>query len=99
MLGGAIANGVNAIFDATPFAQTETFESQTGIGYSPARLAIVSFITVAIIFSAILFIGKYLWNNVLHELVPAIKPAKSIWQIFGLAILVSLMNPGSCQCA
>jgi hypothetical protein len=99
MLGGAIANGVNAVFDATPFAQTETFDSHTGIGYSPARLAIVSFITVAIIFMIILFFGKYLWNTVLHELVPAIKPAKSVWQIFGLAILISLLHPGSCQCA
>lgn len=99
MLGGAIANGVNAVFDATPFAQTETFESQTGVGYSPVRLAFISFITVAIIFMMIMFVGKYLWNNVVHELIPAIKPAKSIWQIFGLAVLISLLNPGSCQCA
>ena len=98
MIGGAIANSVNALFEETPFARTETFESETGVGYSPARVAIVSIITVMIVFSAILFVGKYLWNNVLHELVPAIKPAKSIWQILGLAILISLLNPGTCQC-
>ena len=99
MLGGAVATGVNTLFDATPFAQTETFESKTGVGYAPARMALVSFITVLIIFTLLLFAGKYLWNEVLHELVPAIKPAKSIWQILGIALLISLIHPGNCQCA
>lgn len=97
-LGSAIANGINAVIDQTPLARTETFESQTGIGYAPARLALVSVLTALIVFAIILFVGKFLWNNVLHELVPAIKPAKSVWQILGLAILISLMHPGSCSC-
>jgi hypothetical protein len=96
MIGGAIANSINAVID--PFVKTETFESQTGIGYAPARLALVSVLTAAVIFIVILFVGKYLWNSVLHELVPAIKPAKSVWQILGLAILISLLHPGSCSC-
>jgi hypothetical protein len=98
MLGNAIANGINAAIEQTPIARTETFESQTGIGYAPARVALVSVLTAFVIFVVILFVGKYLWNNVLHELVPAIKQAKSVWQIFGLAILIALMNPGSCSC-
>jgi hypothetical protein len=98
-LGNAIANGINAVIDQTPLARTETFESQTGIGFAPARLALVSFLTAFVIFLVILFVGKYLWNNVLHELVPAIKPAKSVWQILGLAILIMLMNPGGCNCS
>jgi hypothetical protein len=98
-IGNAIANGINAVIDTTPLARTETFESQTGIGYAPARLALVSVLTALILFAVILFVGKYLWNNVLHELVPAIKPAKSVWQILGLAILISLMNPGACNCS
>jgi len=97
-IGSAIANGINAVIDNTPLARTETFESQTGIGYAPARVALVSVLTAFVIFVVILFVGKYLWNNVLHELVPAIKPAKSVWQILGLAILISLMHPGSCAC-
>lgn len=92
MLGSAVANGVNLIV-----SQTETFDNQNG-GASPARMAIVTFLTILILFFALLFVGKYLWNNVLHELVPAIKPAKSVWQILGLALLISLMNPGSCSC-
>ena len=98
MLGSAIANGINAVIENTPLAKTETFESQTGVGYAPARLALVSVLTALVVFVVILFVGKYLWNNVLHELVPAIKPAKSVWQILGLAILISLMHPGACNC-
>jgi hypothetical protein len=41
----------------------------------------------------ILVVGKFLWNNVLVALVPAIKPAKSVWQILGLAVLISLFHP------
>jgi hypothetical protein len=47
-----------------------------------------------IVFAIILFIGKYLWNNVLHVLVPGVKEAKSVWQILGLAVLISLLSPG-----
>jgi hypothetical protein len=92
MLGGAVANAVNLFV-----SQTETFENQNG-GASPARMALVTFLTILILFFALLFVGKYLWNNVLHELVPAVKPAKSVWQILGLALLISLMHPGSCSC-
>lgn len=97
-IGSAVANGINAVIEQTPLARTETFESQTGIGYAPARVALVSVLTAFVIFVIILFVGKYLWNNVLHELVPGIKQAKSVWQILGLAILIALMNPGSCSC-
>jgi hypothetical protein len=96
MLGNVVANAVNAGIEATPIARTETFESQTGVGFAPARTALVSLITFLIIFAAILVLGKWLWNSVLVALVPAVKPAKSVWQILGLAILLSLMAPGNC---
>ena len=98
MIGGVIANSVNAFVDYTPIARWEPFESQNGVSPSPARAALVSIVTVGIVLSLILFIGKFLWNTVLHELVPAIKPAKSVFQILGLAILISLMHPGNCSC-
>jgi hypothetical protein len=98
MLGGMIASNVNAALEQVPFMHTETFESKTGIGYSPERSALVAVITVTIILIAILFVGKYLWNNVLTALIPGVKPAKSVFQILGLAILISLLVPGNCQC-
>lgn len=90
MIGGVIANSVNAAF-----ANTETFETTNGV--SPARGAVVSLITVLIIFALILLVSKYLWNNVLTALIPGVKPAKSVWQILGLAILISLLHPGCCS--
>jgi len=98
MLGSVLASSVNAAFEETPFARTETFESHTGVGSSPARSALVSFLVMIILFTIILFVGKYLWNSVLSELIPAIKPAKSVFQILGLSILIALLFPGSCQC-
>lgn len=50
-----------------------------------------SFIAFLIVIVIILFIGKILWNDVLTSLVPGIKPAKNIWQILGLYILISLL--------
>ena len=91
MLGGALSNSVNAVL-----YRTETFSNQMGGASGSSQAVIVSLITVSIVFMLILFIGKFLWNNVLHELVPAIKPAKSVWQILGLAVLISLLNPGNC---
>ena len=68
-------------------------------GGSPTatRQFLVTTVTLIIILGALLFAGKFLWNNVLSVLVPAIKPAKSVWQILGLALLISLMHPG-CSC-
>jgi hypothetical protein len=96
MLGGAIASGVNAAVDSMNFSRTETF--QNGGAPSAGRMALVSFLTLAIVFGLILLAGKWLWNTVLVALIPAIKPAKSVWQILGLAVLIGLMHPG-CSCA
>lgn len=95
MLGGFISNSVNAALEPV-VSQTETFQNPNGFGTSPARAALVSLITVLIVFAIILFAGKYLWNNVLAVLVPGVKPAKSVFQILGLAILISLLSPGCC---
>ncbi len=99
MSGNLIANMANVVIENTPIARTEAFQSETGIGPSPVRAAVVSIITFVIIFGILLFFGKYLWNNVLVALIPAVKPAKSVWQILGLALLISLMHPGSCNCS
>ena len=95
MFGGAVANAVDALLPNN-FARTETFGSGEQ-GPSPARLAFVSFLTVLLMFVVILFIGKWLWNVALVPLVPAVKPAKSVWQILGLAVLIGLLHPG-CTC-
>jgi hypothetical protein len=99
MLGGFFANNVNAALEATPIKLSEPFQNQTGLSALPFRAALVSTLTVLIILGLILLFGKYLWNNVLHVLVPSVKEAKSVWQILGISILIMLLSPGGCQCA
>jgi hypothetical protein len=96
MIGGFVNNSMNAALEATGFAQTESFDSPTGYAVGPARSVLASILTIVVMMALILFAGKYLWNTVLVSLVPAVKPAKSVWQILGLAILVSLFQPGCC---
>jgi hypothetical protein len=57
--------------------------------YTESIAAILAFIISLTILS---FIGKYLWNNVVVDLVSIAKPARSIWQILGLSIFVSLVG-------
>ncbi len=92
MIGGAVANTLNAVM-----SRTETFQAAGNDDRSmTGRAALVSFLTLVVMFALILFLGKWLWNTVLVALVPAVKPAKSIWQILGLAVLIGLMYPGYC---
>ena len=39
------------------------------------------------------FVGQILWNNVVMDLFTFAKPARSVWQIIGLAIFLSLIRP------
>jgi len=39
------------------------------------------------------FVGKWLWNTVVVELVSFAKPAKSFWGIIALFVFVSLIHP------
>ena len=94
MIGGFLASAVDTAME--PYLRTETFESVNGVTASPARVAVVSGITIFILLLALLFVGKFLWNRVLVELVSIAKPVKSVWQLLGLAILVSLLHPGNC---
>jgi hypothetical protein len=93
MFGGAVSSAIDHA--VTPFFTTETFD-----GSAPApekesgKAALVSFLTLIVILLLLLLVGKYLWNTVLVSLMPFIKPAKSIWQILGLSILLGLISPG-----
>ena len=58
-------------------------------GGAALLVAIITFVVTIIM---ILLLSKYLWNNCLVALIPAVQRAESVWQILGLAILISLMN-------
>jgi hypothetical protein len=99
MLGGAISSAIDHV--VTPYLVTETFDGDNNkvpeLTKISGKVALVSFLTLIIIFFLLLLVGKYLWNEVLVVLLPFAKPAKSIWQILGLSVLIALMVPG-CNC-
>ncbi|MBS0285921.1 MAG: hypothetical protein JSR17_00975 [Proteobacteria bacterium] len=56
-----------------------------------------NFTTLAVILALVtiiliqLFVGKYLWNNFLTRLVPAIKPAEGVIDILAISLLFRLL--------
>jgi len=50
---------------------------------------LIAFVITLVILA---FIGQLLWNNVIVDLLSIAKPAKSVWQILGLFIFVSLVR-------
>jgi hypothetical protein len=51
--------------------------------------SIVSFLIAVIIIS---IIGKWIWNNTILDLFTFVKPVRSIWQILGLMIFLTLIR-------
>lgn len=93
-----LAQAVASSLDSHLFARTENFEGAPA-GAAPAAPSLAAAIATFVLFMLLLLvIGKFLWNDVLVKLVPAIKPADSIFQILGLSVLLSLMLPGCCAC-
>ena len=54
---------------------------------------LAAFIGFVVALALLGFVGKYLWNYVVVDLVSFAKPAKSFWQIVGLMLFVSLIHP------
>lgn len=50
---------------------------------------LISFIIIELL---VLCFGKWLWNNIAVQLIPVLKPAKTIWQILGISILFKLLS-------
>jgi hypothetical protein len=73
-------------------SRTETFANPNGT-ISPGAAALGSIIASILVFVLLLLFGQYLWNHALCPLVSVAKPAKSIFEILGIAILFSLLSP------
>ncbi len=58
--------------------------------YSELISVLLAFIIAIIILG---FVGQLLWNNVVVDLFTIAKPARSVWQILGLMVFVSLIRP------
>jgi hypothetical protein len=58
--------------------------------YAEFLAAMLAFAIAIVLIS---FLGKWLWNEVVVELFSVAKPAKSVWQVLGLFLFVSLICP------
>ena len=58
---------------------------------SPTRAILTFFLTLFISLLILSLIGMLLWNKVLVKLVPAVKPASSVFQILGLYLLMQFL--------
>jgi hypothetical protein len=85
-----------AVTAAMVGAGIENFADGNALG-SSSRSALVTLITLVVVVGLLLLFGQFLWNNALVPLVPGVRPAKSIFQILGLSILISLLVPSCCQ--
>ena len=52
---------------------------------------LVMLITITIIFVILLVVGKYIWNEVLVQVVPGIKPLESVTQLVLLWVLLNIL--------
>lgn len=69
----------------------EMFKRSQNEEYQVNPLTAVVLIVAWIIL--ILWLGKYLWNNVLSRVVTVVKPMDNLWQMFGLMVLTGILFP------
>lgn len=58
---------------------------------TPTKALLTFFITLFIVLLILSLFGMLLWNKVLVKLVPAVKPASSVFQILGLYLLMQFL--------
>lgn len=51
-----------------------------------------SIIIFVIYASVLILLAKYLWNNVIVQLIPSLNCIDNIWQIFGFVIFIVLLK-------
>ncbi len=54
---------------------------------------LAAMLAFAVTIVLIAFLGKWLWNEVVCDLISIAKPAKSMWQVLGLFIFLGLICP------
>jgi len=91
LLSGNISVGrttnsiINAVGNNEGFQDVET----QNIGLGNTILFIIIFCLVLALY---LYIGQYLWNNMLVKVVTIFKPINSLTQLLGIMILINIMK-------
>ncbi len=68
-------------------ASDASSKMETQASYVGLVSALLAFVVSIMI---IAFVGKWLWNTIVLDLFTIVKPARSVWQLIGLAIFVKL---------
>jgi len=79
-------NLIKETFACFRSSQTETFGNQGVSTFIPLVSALITLLILCLI-------GQYLWNNALCPLVSVVRPAKSIFQVLGVALLFGMLFP------
>lgn len=53
---------------------------------------VASILSLIIAIVIVAFVGKWLWNTTVAELFTFVRPVRSVWQIIGLMIFLSLIR-------
>ncbi len=72
---------------ANTVASDASSKMETQASYVGLVSALLAFVVSIMI---IAFVGKWLWNTIVLDLFTIAKPARSVWQLIGLAIFVKL---------
>ena len=51
----------------------------------------VALLLSVVVLLVLLYLGEYLWNNVLVKVCTIVKPVNSMWQILGLYVLLQIL--------
>lgn len=86
---------MSGIVNAATKAAVEGFVGTTSSerrrdAYVDFLAAFIGFVVAIVLLG---FIGKYLWNYVVVDMLTIAKPVKSFWQIIGFMLFVSLIRP------
>jgi len=81
-----MANIVKEAFACFASSRTETFGNQGIATWVPLVSSVITLLILC-------FVGQYLWNNALCPLVSVVRPAKSIFQVLGVALLFGMLFP------
>ena len=58
------------------------------------RMGVDTFVALllsVVVLLVLLYLGEYLWNNVLVKVCTIVKPVNSMWQILGLYVLLQIL--------
>lgn len=82
----------NLLSSATVRFNTKENFSQEDLTLSQNIFQLVVYVVALIV---LMLVGKFLWNDVLVQLVTFVKPMKHGWQVVGLYALLRLLFPSS----